>query len=207
MPAYVAFWNQEYPTYQKSLYEFDSYVRIKGERGFEQYWILSEGSENVAVLESSDMEALPVPRMIVNEWAVQPSREKQIIPLLVDRAEQIAGGAGAQVCECWTADFQAFRNAYLQEQGYTIVQEAPVSRLDLLQFDPGEYRRLIQRLEREGVRFVSAAELEAEGVDWIAALHPSMQEMRDDVPRTHAVTETPLPMFRQFMADERFFQR
>ena len=88
---------------------------------------------------------------------------------------------------------------FYQDAGFQNIEKIPVSKLILDQFDPDTFETNQEKLEREGIRFTSAAELEAEGKDWRPELYEAAWEMAQDIPTPYPPTRESYEAFLKMM--------
>lgn len=77
-------------------------------------------------------------------------------------------------------------NPLLSAAGYTVVERTPHSALDLAAWDPSAWNAALESCTLQGITLTSAAQLEAQGIDWIPKLHAMTWEAIQDMPQAGA---------------------
>lgn len=125
---------------------------------------------------------------------VASDRFADLIQAALERAREL----DATQLLIWTRD-DSWQLPYYQAAGFVITEDIPVSQLILAEFDPGKFETNQTKLESEGIRFTSAAEMEAEGKDWRPELYEAAWEMSQDIPTPYPPTRESYDAFLKMM--------
>lgn len=79
---------------------------------------------------------------------------------------------------------------FVERHGFTESMREWESRLDLEAFDPTPFAEAVERVEAQGIRLLTFAELQREDPDWARKLHALKTVLDRDVPSPDEVTET-----------------
>lgn len=194
-------WNLTYPQDQRIPAEIVANYSAVAEGSFERHLVISEDGRELALLIALDPEGKAKPEIVNYNVLIRPEHEERIFPEAAKRGEALAQEVGADRVSTWISDDQKFRESFLEGGGYTCIQAVPVTRLDLSDFDSSPYQSVIQKLRASGIRVASAAELDAEGTDWIPKLHVAAEAMMRDVPFTHEPPTISLERYREMLQD------
>jgi mycothiol synthase len=132
---------------------------------------------------------------------VRPDFEIEALRTVLKEGERHRASDGCDEINAWTRSDRPETARVFESCGYRLLEQAPVTRLDLTGFDPAPYRPIIDRLQSEGLRFVRYDELDREGWDWIPSHYEATNEMVADFPTEQTPTPPGLEVFRQWLAE------
>lgn len=99
------------------------------------------------------------------------------------------------------ADKHTHHLAAVLAAGFAIDQRQPVTAVDLVDFRPELFQPTIDRLRKEGLEFISLAELDARGGDWRRDFHEMHGEVLCDVPMQEVPKPIPWDRFEKMLGD------
>lgn len=157
-----------------------------------------------------ELDGLPVATCCVFDmfWASAPGRYSldwcgnsvEIWEAALNHCLAHAKELNAKEISAWSTTLHPELSRFLLSHGFKLIEQAPVTELDVDAFDATRFRDRVARAESTGYRFCSAAELEREGVDWPALIHSAVTEIRQDMPGADDASDYTLEDFRRDIA-------
>ena len=84
---------------------------------------------------------------------------------------------------------------FLTRRGFQQTLRAPVSQLDVPNFQEEKYAGLAEKMEKQGIKILSLREIDALDPDWKRKLWELKWELLQDVPTTDQLTKQPFEVF------------
>ncbi len=187
-PIMARQFTESYPGYPQSPAEILAYEGHFLEDAHEEHWTNDEGT--VAITLFAPDKGMPPARI---EGEVHTTHDRDYADA-VRFAENQTRAVGTKDLSIWTRSDKEFRRDTLATQGYTLIQTAPSSRLDIAAFDGSRFADKIAACPFP-VRTI--ADLVAQGVDWIPALYEATDEMARDVPDPHDYVHMPFEQYAE----------
>lgn len=198
---YTDLWNLDcYEAKKAENQALNEYIHLV-EGSFETHWLLRDGSETVATVSGVDWNAKAERKVIGAELVIRPGYEGLVLSSAIGKLEEIRESATGQAVTVWIADRMVDRQAGLESAGFKVVEDVPVTRLNLEEFEPERWADRIAKVEESGLRLVSIRELEAVGLDWVPGLYHGTREMADDIPTVHRQEAVPLDKYREMIVE------
>lgn len=193
-------WNRAYPDSLTDADEVERSDRLWPEGLFRENWVCLDGDTPVGFIEVGDPHFEVVPNGFRISIVADP--QDHIAAMLAHAEERVLGRQPGQLV-CWCrSDKVATRDA-LQAAGYLPTQEIKAVRLDLDQFDFTSWAGAVDRVESQGLRLCTVADLEREGKPWLAELEDATWEMTVDMPSPYPPRRLTLEEFERSLADEK----
>jgi Acetyltransferase (GNAT) family len=202
--AGVALWNLEYPDYLNTEEEHHAGFRHNPPDAPEVHLVAYEQGEPIGSISLENHgEERPI-RHFEGEFVIRPDRMKEVVPEVLQALREVKEEFGVEYISVWCNDRFPERTAILKDAGLEIIQTVPGSRLDLDSFDPTPFKDKVEAVAQK-FRLVTAADLDAEGFDWIPGLWETSWEIAEDIPGPHQRSRPPLDEYRQRIRNETIF--
>lgn len=193
-------WTLEYPSDLRTQSELATVFNHVAEGAFEECWVADEAT--LLLIDEENKRPMQTLSVGLN---VAPGRD-DLHATAVEMIERTATTTAVKEVFIWTSDRPEW-NTRLEAAGYSCGQVVPVSRLDIGQFDFERFLPAIARVENQGLRLVTAADLDEQGVDWRPQLHELIWEFAQDMPNTHPPTQMEYGAFCAMFENDRLYDR
>lgn len=130
-------------------------------------------------------------RYYVNWHSKDDSRLSEVLPFI----ESLLRARGATEMNGWYSSQVTIALQSLHDFGLAEIARAPVTRLDLEEFQPENWQNSVEKVRAQGIRLTTILQLERESYEWIRPLFDATKEMLEDMPRDHA---KPVVEFEQY---------
>lgn len=91
--------------------------------------------------------------------------------------------------------------AFLEHEGYRLIQTEPTSSLDVTRFDAGLFAECRATIARLGIQIVDVQRLQQVDPTWMHKLWELQWQIRQDVPQSGPITRQPFAEFAQWVTD------
>jgi hypothetical protein len=187
-PVMARQFTESYPGYPQSPAEILAYEGHALEGAHEEHWTNDEGTVAIALFAPD--ETRPPLRI---EGEVHTSDDANY-PHAVQFAEERTLAVGTRDLSIWTRSDKSLRRMTLESRGYTLIQTAPSSKLDIEAFDESRFEAKITSCRYP---VLTIAELAVRGFDWMPALYEATDEMARDVPDPHDYVQIPYEQYAE----------
>ncbi|HZH97720.1 MAG TPA: GNAT family N-acetyltransferase [Fimbriimonadaceae bacterium] len=208
IPVYKGLWAAEYPKDLRTEAEVALVYMGLPDGAFEQNWVIEDEGDPAGVVIIVDPAGDLSPKRLTGDVSLHLDHEEQAVPVALDLFERACHSCGAASFSVWTSDLLPRRVQLYESAGLSCIQKAPVSRLDLSDFDFRRWDSAVERVLDTGLQFVSVEELDRRGVDWKHRLYLAVEDMARDIPSPHGPhPSVPFDRWLEWLEDHERFPR
>ena len=194
----VAIWNAAWPDYLETVEQWREWDATRNPERFRERLMVRDDAEVIAVLEWGEHNWAWQPDKYFWDFTTHPDHDT------LENREQFYQHLMARIDERnpakLTTDTRSDKTAMMQfidAKGYELMQTEPDSRLDVTQFDPAPWAKLLEKVQSRGVQIYSLAQIQAMDANWKRRMYDLTWAVIKDIPSPDGQTREPWEVFEK----------